>query len=278
MPIVHAIVLGLVQGLSEFLPISSSGHLLLVPWLFDWHDFDGDKEIEKAFDVALHLGTVAAVCIYFRADIVRYVRAGWRVIIGRQRPVDTDGRVAVLLVVSSIPAAIVGAAFQSSIDNELGRPWIIAVSLIVFGLVLAWADRLAGRRRITALTTRDAIAVGAAQVLALNPGTSRSGITLSAGRWLGFDRDAAARISFLMSIPITAGAVMLKMASLAKDGGPPDDLVVPMIVGIVTSGVSGWIAIAGLLKLIRTRTFVPFVIYRVALGLFVLLVLAAGWR
>lgn len=276
MPIIHAIVLGLVQGLSEFLPISSSGHLLLVPWLFDWHDFD-DRETEKAFDVALHLGTVAAVCIYFRADIARYVAAGWRVVVQRRRPVDTDGRVALLLVVSSVPAAIVGAAFQSSIDNQLGRPWIIAVSLILFGGVLFWADRLAGRRQVDAFTTRDAIAVGAAQVLALNPGTSRSGITISANRWLGFDRDAAARISFLMSIPITAGAVGLKMASLAADG-VPSDLWVPMVVGILTSGISGWIAISALLKLIRTRTFVPFVIYRVALGLFVLLVLAAGWR
>jgi undecaprenyl-diphosphatase len=275
-PILHAIVLGLVQGLSEFLPISSSGHLLLVPWLFDWHDFD-DKATEKAFDVALHLGTVAAVCIYFRADIARYVKAGWRVLAGRRRPVDTDGRVAILLVVSSIPAALVGAAFQTSIDNELGRPWIIAVSLIVFGVVLAWADRLAGRRHVDQLTTRDAIAVGAAQVLALNPGTSRSGITMSAGRWLGFDRDAAARLSFLMSIPITAGAVALKLAGLVKDG-VPSDLRVPMLVGILTSGVSGWIAISGLLKLIRTRSFMPFVVYRLALGAFVLLVLAAGWR
>jgi undecaprenyl-diphosphatase len=275
-PILHAIVLGLVQGLSEFLPISSSGHLLLVPWLFGWEDFD-DKATEKAFDVALHVGTVVAVCVYFRADIVRYVKAGWRVIVGRRRPVDTDGRVAVLLFVSSIPAALVGAAFQSSIDNELGRPWIIAVSLIVFGLVLAWADRLVGRRHVEAFTTRDAVAVGAAQVLALNPGTSRSGITMSAGRWLGFDRDAAARISFLMSIPITVGAVSLKMASLAKDG-VPSDLRIPMVVGILTSGVSGWIAISALLKLIRTRSFMPFVIYRIALGVFVLLVLAAGWR
>lgn len=276
MPIIHAIVLGLVQGLSEFLPISSSGHLLLVPWLFDWHDFD-DNATEKAFDVALHLGTVAAVCLYFRADIVRYTRAAWRVLVARRRPADTDGRIAILLLVSSVPAAAVGAAFQTEIDNQLGRPWIIAVSLIFFGIVLAWADRLAGRRHVDDFTTRDSISVGAAQVLALNPGTSRSGITMSAGRWLGFDRDGAARISFLMSIPVTAGAVALKLAGLAKDG-VPSDLRIPMLVGILTSGVSGWIAISGLLKLIRTRSFMPFVIYRVALGAFVLLVLAAGWR
>lgn len=276
MPILHAIVLGLVQGLSEFLPISSSGHLLLVPWLFGWQDFEA-KATEKAFDVALHLGTLAAVLVYFRADVARYVGAGWRVVVGRRRPVDTDGRVALLLVVSSVPAAAAGALFQSSIDDHLGQPWIIAVSLIGFGVVLWLADRLLGRRRVDDLATSDAWAIGAAQVLALNPGTSRSGITMSAARWRGFDRDAAARISFLMSIPITAGAVVFKMAKLVSDG-IPDGLAVPMAVGIVTSAISGWIAISFLLKLIQTRSFTPFVAYRIALGVFVLVVLATGWR
>ncbi len=276
MPIFHAIVLGLVQGLSEFLPISSSGHLLLVPWLFGWDDFD-DKATEKAFDVALHIGTLAAVLIYFRADVARYLHAAWRVVTQRKRPIDTDGRIALLLLVSSIPAAAVGALFQSSIDEHLGEPWIIAVSLIVFGVVLWLADRLVGRRHVDDFATTDAWAVGAAQVLALNPGTSRSGITISAARWRGFDRDSAARLSFLMSIPVTAGAVAYKMTKLAADG-IPEGLAVPMIVGIITSGISGWIAISFLLKLVQTRSFTPFVIYRIALGLFVLFVLAMGWR
>lgn len=276
MPIIHALVLGVVQGLSEFLPISSSGHLLLVPWLFDWNDFQ-DKETEKAFDVALHVGTLLAVFVYFRADLARYVRAGLRVVTDRGQPLDIDGRIAWLLVLSSVPAAAVGALFQDTIDNELGRPWIIAVSLIVFGGVLWWADRLLGKRTVERFTTRDALSIGAAQILALNPGTSRSGITISAGRTFGFTRDAAARLSFLMSIPVTGGAVVFKLASLAADG-VPSDLVVPMIIGIATSAISGWLAVAGMLRLIRTRTFTPFVVYRVAAGAFVLLVLATNWR
>jgi undecaprenyl-diphosphatase len=271
MPIFHAIVLGLVQGLTEFLPISSSGHLLLVPWLFGWDDFD-DESVEKAFDVALHLGTLVAAIAYFRRDIVRYVAAGLRALrpAGRGNP---DARVAWLLLLSTLPAAAVGAVFEDTIDENLGTPTIIAVSLIVGGLLLGAADRLAGDREVEGLRTRDAVTIGAAQALALNPGTSRSGITMTAGRWLHFDRDAAARISFLMMIPVTAGAVALKMVHLASDG-IPDGLAVPMVVGIVTSGMSGWLAVWGLLRFVRTHSFLPFVIYRVAAGLFVLAVVA----
>jgi undecaprenyl-diphosphatase len=275
-PILHAIVLGLVQGLSEFLPISSSGHLLLVPWLFDWHDFD-DESIEKAFDVALHLGTVVVTIGYFRRDLVRYVTAGLRVLVRRGEPITTDGRVGWLLLLSTVPAAAVGALFEEQIDEHLGTPGIIAVSLILGGLLLAMADRASGRRTVPDYGVRDALAVGAAQALALNPGTSRSGITITAGRFLGFDRDAAARISFLMMIPVTGGAVVFKMAKLLADG-VPDGLVVPMLVGIVTSGLAGWAAIWGTLTLVRTRSFMPFVIYRIALGVVVLVVMAVGWR
>jgi len=275
-PILHAIVLGLVQGLSEFLPISSSGHLLLVPWLFDWHDFD-DKKTEKAFDVALHLGTLVAVVAYFRKDLVVYVREGWRAMFHRRDGVSTEGRVGWLLLLSTVPAALIGAVFQDPIDEHLGEPWIIGVSLILFGLLLAWADRAVGRRKIDAMHARDAVSIGVAQAIALNPGTSRSGITITAGRFLGFDRDAAARISFLMAVPITAGAVAVKMAGLVSDG-IPSDLRVPMLVGVITSGVTGWVAVWGTLRLIRTHSFTPFVIYRVALGVAVLIVSATSWR
>ncbi len=277
MPILHAVVLGLVQGLTEFLPISSSGHLLLVPWLFDWHDFD-DESIEKAFDVALHIGTVLVTIAYFRRDLVTYVKAGLTDIRHRDRPMTTDGRVAWLLLLSTVPAAAVGALFESRIDEHLGTPTIIGISLILGGLLLYVADRTAGSRKIEGYGVRDAVAVGAAQALALNPGTSRSGITMTAGRFLGFDRDAAVRISFLMMIPVTGGAVTFKMARLMSDGGIPTDLRVPMLVGIVTSGLSGWLAVWGTLKLVRTRSFTPFVIYRVALGVIVLVVVATGWR
>ena len=276
MPIIHAIVLGLVQGLSEFLPISSSGHLLLTPWLFGWNDFS-DVSVEKAFDVALHLGTLIAVIAYFRKDLVVYVRDGLRMVVQKEKPRTSEGRLAWLLVVASIPAALFGAIAGNWIDEHLGKPVIIAASLIVFGLLLAWADRRLGKRKFEEMNSRDAIVIGLAQVIALNPGTSRSGISISAARILGFDRDTAVRFSFLLSVPVTAGAVAVKLLELFKDG-IPEGLVMPMIVGIVTAGISGWLAVAGLLKLIRSKSFDAFVIYRVIAGVAILAIAASSWR
>jgi undecaprenyl-diphosphatase len=276
-PIYHAIILGIVQGLTEFLPISSSGHLLLVPWLFEWNDFEGTggKSVEKAFDVALHIGTLVAVVVYFRKDLVVYVRDGLRAVFRRQEPVTQEGRMAWLLVLSSVPAFIVGGLFGDTIDEELGTPVLIAVSLILFGLLLGWADqRSRSDRNIDGFTRRDALLVGAAQVIALNPGTSRSGITITASRFLSFSRDSAARISFLMAIPVTGGAVAFKMAQLISDG-IPEGLLTPMIVGIITSGLAGWLAVWGTIKYVRTHSFTPFVIYRVALGILILVIYAA---
>ena len=275
MPIVHAIVLGLVQGLSEFLPISSSGHLVLTRWLFGWES--QPDHVEKAFDVALHIGTLVAVILYFRHDLVQYAREGLRLLWNRERPIDPHGRVAWLLVVATVPAAVVGALFEDQIERALGTPTIIAWSLIGFGLLLWWTDRLLGRRRIDDLSTTDSLVIGAAQALALNPGTSRSGITITAARQIGFDRDSAARISFLMSLPVIAGAVVLKVGRLVADG-IPDGLLVPMIVGVGVSFGAGLAAVWGTLRLVRTRSFTPFVVYRVALGVVVLVAVAAGWR
>ncbi len=277
MPIFHAIVLGLVQGLSEFLPISSSGHLILVPWLFGWDDFAGDESVKKAFDVSLHIGTLIAVVGYFRHDLVVYIREGLRLVVRRQRPASVEGRIAWLLVLATVPAALVGAIFEDWIDESLGEPWIIGVSLIVFGLLLWWADQQKGERPLDDLGVADSLKVGAAQALALNPGTSRSGITITAARWTGFDRDSAARLSFLMSIPVIFGAVVFKVGALAADG-IPDGLIGPMIVGIITSAIAGWVAVWGTLRILRTTTFLPFVIYRVVLGIAVLAILATGWR
>ncbi len=276
MPILHAVVLGLVQGFTEFLPISSSGHLILVPWLFGWDDIES-ASVKKAFDVALHLGTLVAVVGYFRRDLVKYAREGVRLLWRRERPVDVDGRIAWLLVLATVPAGLIGVVFGDWIDEQLGTPVIIAVSLIAFGLLLAWADRRAGRRELEQLGVRDAVLVGAAQALALNPGTSRSGITITAARQLGFSRDAAARLSFLMSVPVIAGAVLVKGVELVTEG-VPDDLLMPMIVGIVTSGLSGWVAVWGTLRWVRTHDFTPFVIYRVAAGILVLAIAATNWR
>jgi undecaprenyl-diphosphatase len=274
-PIYQAIILGIVQGVSEFLPISSSGHLLLVPWFAGWEELD--PSVKKSFDVALHMGTLVAVVAYFWSDLVVYVREGVKVVFTRQRPVNTQGRLAWLFVLATIPAAVVGALFESTIDTRLGTPVIIGVSLILFGLVMEWADRRMGRRKIEDFSTRDALIVGAAQALALNPGTSRSGITMTAGRAIGFDRDAAVRISFLMSIPVIAGAGVFKLAGLVEDG-IPEGLLVPMIVGTIAAGLSGWVAVWGTLRIVRLYTFRPFVIYRVVLGVIVLIVAAANWR
>ena len=276
MSIFHAIVLGLVQGLTEFLPISSSGHLILAPWLFGWNDFN-DIEIQRAFDAALHLGTLVAVLFYLRADLVPYVREGIKVVVAPKKANKTIGRRAWLFVLSAVPAGIAGALAENWITEKLGTPALIAISLMLFGVVLVWADRQTGTRDLDSFSTRDALLIGAAQVLALNPGTSRSGITITAARKFGFSRDAAARVSFLMSVPVIGGAVLLKLTKLASDG-IPDGLIIPMIVGIVSAGISGWIAMWGMIRLLRSRSFTPFVMYRFVVGISVLSILATSFR
>ena len=280
MPILHAIILGLVQGFSEFLPISSSGHLALVPWLFGWNDFadvTNGASIEKAFDTALHLGTLVAVLFYLRTDLVGYVREGIRIVVSPQRANRQMGKRAWLFVASAIPAGIAGAIGQQWITDKLGTPVLIAVSLVVFGLVLLWADRQQGTRDVSTFTRKDALLIGLAQVLALNPGTSRSGITITAARKFGFSRDAAARVSFLMSVPVIGGAVLFSLVKLVRDG-IPDGLIAPMIAGIIAAGVSGWVAMWGMIRILRTRNFNMFVMYRVAVGFGVLSIAASSWR
>jgi undecaprenyl-diphosphatase len=271
LPILHAIVLGITQGLSEFLPISSSGHLRLVPWLFGWDDFAGRPSFEQTFDVALHLGTLLGAIAYFRRDLVRLVSAGLT------RPKSHDGRLAWLLVLSAVPAALVGGLLGDSADKLARHEWLIGVLLVVFGLVLLWADRLGGERNIETLRPRDAIVMGAAQALALAPGVSRSGATITAGRWLAFDRDSAARVSFLMSLPVIAGALVLKGAGVVGDG-MPEGFGPAFAWGIAASGVTGWLAVWATLRIIRTRSFAPFVAYRVVVGLGVVVLAATSFR
>ena len=280
MPILHAIILGLVQGFSEFLPISSSGHLALVPWLFGWNDFadvSNGASIEKAFDTALHLGTLVAVLFYLRTELIGYVREGIRIVVSPQRANRQMGKRAWLIVASAIPAGIAGAIGQQWITDKLGTPVLIAVSLVFFGLLLLWADRQQGTRDVNTFTRKDALLIGLAQVLALNPGTSRSGITITAARKFGFSRDAAARVSFLMSVPVIGGAVLFSLVKLVRDG-IPDGLIAPMIAGIIAAGVSGWVAMWGMIRILRTRNFNMFVMYRVALGFGVLSIAASSWR
>ena len=266
MPIVHAIVLGIVQGLAEFLPISSSGHLLIVPWLFGWEELADRPELKESFDVALHVGTFIAVVAYFRRDLLSLVRPAWSVLRHRRASTD-DERLAWLLVVASLPAATVGLVLDTLLADRTGGFVVIGVMLIVFGVVLQVADRRRGDRPVGAFRLRDALLMGTAQAVALQPGVSRSGATISMGRFLGFERDAAARISFLMSVPITGGLGLYKALKLfVVDGGIPDGFVAPFFWGTVASAITGFLAVSALLRLIRSRSFLPFVVYRVVAG------------
>lgn len=271
----RALILGIVQGLTEFLPVSSSGHLQIVPWLFDWDDFEGNDDLANAFDVAVHIGTLVGACAYFARDIKRYLVAGFGSLVPAQRRdgLSGDARIAWLLVLATVPAAITGVALESVLASD-DHIWLTAVALIVFGLVLAAADRLPGSRETDDFRTRDALMMGLGQALALQPGVSRSGITMTVARSLAFDRNAAARISFLMSLPIIAGAGLYKYVDIGGLEGVPADMRAAFIVGMVSAGVTGWLAVWGLLRLVTRVTFDGFAAYRVAAGLGVLLVLA----
>lgn len=274
----HALILGIVQGLTEFFPVSSSGHLALVPWLFGWDHFESDS-VATAFDAALHLGTLVAVVVAVRYELVSLIVAGARhPFVGRQARADnSQGRLAWLLLLTAVPAAVIGAGLDDTISEAFGGPVAVAVSLIVFGAILWWADRRVGVRTAADLSLRDAWLIGAAQVLALNPGTSRSGITISAMRLLGYERAAAVRMSFVMGVPIIAGAGVFKVGSLVVDG-IPEELLVPMLVGISAAAVTGWLAINALQRLAARSNFNVFVVYRLVLGLVILNLAATGLR
>lgn len=273
----QALVLGLVQGFTELLPISSSGHLILVPWVGDWTYLREHEAFNKTFDVALHLGTLAAVVAYFWHDLIGYLVAWIRSL--RRRSVEgEDERIAWIIVVASIPAAIIGAAFQSVIEGRLGEPWQMGVLLAVFALVLYWADRRPERKEVGELSLRQGLLVGLAQSLALAPGVSRSGITISAGRFLGLTRDAAARLSFLLLVPITFGAVALKGYTDVLRGELPAGWVGPFVVGTVASAGSGLLAINWLLGYVRSHNYTVFVVYRLALAAVIFLLIASGVR
>jgi undecaprenyl-diphosphatase len=276
MSTLEALLLGIVQGLTEFLPISSSGHLILVPWLQDYTFLQDNEAFNKTFDVALHAGTLVAAVAYFRVEVVTLLR-GFFVAV-RQRAIRTqEQRLSIAIAIGTVPAVIAGGLGSSFIDEHLGEPWMIAIQLILFGALLGYADRMPQRRNLEDAKLRDGWYVGLAQVLALAPGTSRSGITITAGRWLGLDRDAAARFSFLLLIPAVAGATLYKAASAAHEG-LPDGVAGPMVVGTIAAAVSGYLAISFLLRLVRTTSYRPFVLYRYAAGVAVLLIIATGLR
>jgi undecaprenyl-diphosphatase len=272
----EALLLGIVQGLTEFLPISSSGHLILVPWLQDYTFLQENDSFNKTFDVALHAGTLVAVIGYFWTDLTNMARGVLRSLSTRTIE-TTDQRLGWAIVVGTIPAVIVGGLGESFIDEELGEPWMIAILLIVFGLILAWADRLPQRRSIDSVSIKEGFYMGIAQASALAPGVSRSGVTISAARYLGLDRDSAARFAFLLLVPAVAGATVLKAIG-AIDDGLPDGVVGPMIVGTIASAISSYAAIAFMLRYVRTHSYDAFVIYRVLVGIGVLILIATGVR
>jgi undecaprenyl-diphosphatase len=273
----QALILGVVQGATELLPISSSGHLILVPWFFEWDYLEQNDEFNQTFDVALHLGTLVAVGGFFFGDVVRLVQA-WLGTLGRRRIRTADERVAWFVAVATVPAAVIGAVFEESIAENLGEPWQIAILLAVFAIVLWWADRRQASRTMDQLSLRSAAGVGVAQSLALIPGVSRSGITISAGRLLGLDRDSAARFSFLLLLPITFGAVLWKGVTDVLLADLPPGMAGPFTVGVLASFASGVVAIWGLLQYVRRHSYSVFVVYRLAVAAFVLLVIATGFR
>jgi undecaprenyl-diphosphatase len=273
----QALILGLVQGATELLPISSSGHLILVPWVADWEYLKEHDAFNQTFDVSLHLGTLVAVVLYFREDIVRLATA-WAGTIRRRRIETVDERIAWYVAAATVPAAIVGAVGENLIAERLGEPWQIAVLLAVFGAVLYVADRQPRTKGIEDIGLRAAVGVGLAQTLSLMPGVSRSGITITAGRFLGLDRDSAARFSFLLLVPITFGAVAYKGIGDVLLAELPPGTAGPFVVGSLASLASALVAISALLGYVRRHDYSLFVVYRLLVAAIVLLLIASGAR
>jgi undecaprenyl-diphosphatase len=269
-------VLGITQGITEFAPVSSSGHLILVPWLFDWPIL-ADPNLNKTFDVALHIGTLVGALVYFRHDVARYLAAWVRSI--RHRRIDgVDERLAWALVVGTIPGVIAGALLEGVIQDRLGEPWLIATMLAVFGVVLYAVDRVASQRRsLDDLSVSNGWWLGVAQALALQPGVSRSGVTMTAARLMSFDRPTAARFSFLLALPIIAGAGLFKGVDVLREGIPPG-MGGPFVAGMIAAGVSGFLVIAFLLTYLRRHDFALFMWYRLAVAALCFVLIATGAR
>lgn len=268
MDLLRAAVLGIVQGLSEFLPISSSGHLILVPALFRWPDQG------LAFDVSLHAGTLVALLVYFWRDWYDMAAAALddlgarRLAPARWSP---PTRLLALLALGSVPAALAGLALQSWIEDNVRQPWLVAILLGAFGVVMLAADRFSRRERgFHCLGVRDAVLVGLAQAAALIPGVSRSGATITAGLSLGFRRDEAARFAFLLGTPALFGAFLLQAPKLVSDSSEYG----PVLVGFLTSMAVGFVVIHALLRYLRARSLVPFVAYRFAVAILALTIAA----
>jgi len=255
----QAIILGLFQGLGEFLPVSSSAHLVLVPWLFHWEDPG------LTFDIALHIGTLIAVIIYFWKDWLRLVIQGFTA------PGTTNGRLFWYLVIATVPGAIIGYAFEKKAETIFRTPLLIAVTLIVMGAILYWAECKSTKKDdLSNITLRTSFLIGLSQALAIIPGVSRSGITMTTGLFSGLNREAAARFSFLLSAPIILGAAIIKVPYLVRH---PDVIDANFLIGMVVAFIAGIASISFLLRYVQTNTFLPFVWYRFALGVLVIIII-----
>jgi undecaprenyl-diphosphatase len=273
--LIQAIVMGVVQGLTEFLPISSSGHLIVVPELLGWDD----PFIESlAFSVMLHLGTLVALLIFFRADWLRLVPAWFASVRDRSIADDPDRRLSWLLLISTVPAVIVGLLLNDLIEAPFREARLVAVTLVVGGAILWLAERVGRKTRVIAdLSARGALGIGVAQALALVPGISRSGISISAGLFAGLDRESAARFSFLMATPITAGAGLYEVRKLITGEAGVDVQVMPLAAGMVAALIAGLAAIAILLRFLRTHPTTIFVAYRLALAAVIVVAWLGLW-
>jgi undecaprenyl-diphosphatase len=280
MLILQAIILGLIQGLTEFIPISSSAHLVIVPWLFKW---DSPILESLTFDVALHLGTLVAILLFFASDWIKIIRAGFSSIIERKIGDNADRRLAWFLVIGSIPAAFFGFIFESKVETLFHSDPINFMSIVVMGIIIALmglllyvADHFSKHNRdFVKLNIKDAILIGCAQVLALFPGVSRSGSTITAGMALGFDRKSAARFSFLLSAPIIAGGglhSLMKIFKLIHGNLIASNELVLFPIGFLTAAISGYLCIKFLMKYLQNHTVDIFVYYRFALAALIIVV------
>lgn len=272
MPFYQVIVLAIIQGITEFLPISSTAHLALAPWLLGWRDPG------LTFDIALHLGTLAAVLVYFFRDWVHVVARGFGLRAGGDPVFDENPRILWFLAVGTIPVAVFGYLFGKQAETTWRSPFVIGTTLIVVG-VLMWMGERAGtrKRNLAGVTLADSIAIGAAQALAIIPGVSRSGITITAGMFRNLNRVAAARFSFLLMAPAIAGAAAKALHDLTKQGGMPPDMRAPFVIGILLSAATGMAVIAFFLRFLQRRSLYFFVYYRIIFGIIVI-ALAASVR
>src|SRR5665213_446560 len=266
MPLLEVIILGLVQGLTEFLPVSSTAHLALVPWLFHWQDPG------LGFDIALHVGTLAAIIIYFFRTWVQIILQGFGIKVDGDPELQQNKMLLWLMAIATLPVGIFGYIFKEQAETTWRNPMVIASMMIGVGIILWICDRIGNRRKnLGQITTADAILIGLAQAVSIVPGTSRSGATISAGLWRNLDRASAARFSFLLSTPAIAAAAAKDFYDIHKhQGGIPPEMHMPFIVGILVSGVSGLAVIHFFLEFLRRRSMNVFVVYRIVFGIIII--------